>query len=212
MAQILLDTQSIPTTPAAGQGIIYFDNVTKKLTTKNDAGTVDTVDDVVTTTTANQTGFAADTYMTGSSLAIPPGLLRVSSSYYFVFDMAKTAAGTAATTVIIRIGTNGTIADTARLTFTFGAGTAAADTGIFEVWAHVRSVGASGVMVGMCRCTHALAATGLISTGASGSGVILVTSSGFDTTVASSFIGVSFNGGSSYSGTNTVQQAYLRNV
>lgn len=212
MAQILLDTQSTPTTPAAGQAVLYFDNVSKKLTTKNDTGATDTVDDVSNTSTANQTGFAADTYLTGANLAVPAGLLKVSTMYYACFDMVKTAAGTAAATVIIRFGTAGTIADTARLTFTFAAGTGAIDTGIFEVWAHVRSVGAAGVMSGMCRCTHALAATGLVSTGASGTGVILVTSAGFDTTVPASTIGISFNGGASFAGTNTVVQSYLKGV
>jgi hypothetical protein len=212
MAQILLDTQSIPNTPAAGQAVLYFDNVTKKLTTKNDAGTVDTVDDVANASTANQTGFAADTYLTGTNLAIPPGLVRAGSIYYACFDMTKTAAGIAAPTVIIRFGTNGNISDTAQVTFTFGAGTAAADTGIFEVWAHFRNVGASAVLAGMCRCTHHLAATGLVSTGASGTGIILATSAGFNSAVASSTIGISFNGGASFSGTNTVVESWLKNV
>lgn len=212
MAQILLDTQSTPTTPAAGQAVLYFDNVSKKLTTKNDAGTVDTIDDVASGSTANQTGFAADTYLTGASLAIPAGLLKVSTVYYCAFDMVKTAAGTAQFAINVRIGTAGTIADTSRLTFTFAAGTAAVDTGVFEVWVLVRSVGASGVIQGMCRCTHALAATGLISTGAAGSGTLLVTSSSFDTTVAASTIGISANGGASFSGTNTTVLSHLRGV
>ena len=215
MAQILLDTQIIPTTPAAGQGIIYFDNVTKKLTTKNDVGTVDTLDDVASTSTATvSAGYAADTYLAGSSLAIPTGLVRVSSMYYCCFDMVKTAAGIATPIVTIRIGTAGTIADTARITFTFAAGTAAVDTGIFEIWAHFRSVGSgtSAVLQGMCECTHSLAATGLTSTGASGAGIILAGSAGFDSTVPTSFIGVSFNGGASFSGTNTMVQSLMRNV
>lgn len=215
MAQIVIDTQAVPTTPAAGQAIIYFDNVSKKLTTRNDAGSVDTVDDVATTSTAAvAAAYAADTYVAGSSLAIPAGLVRVNSMYYCCFDMTKTAAGVAAATVIVRIGTAGNIADTAILTFTFGAGSAAIDTGIFEVWAHFRTVGSgtSAVLSGMCQCTHALAATGLVSTGASGNGLILATSAGFNSTVASSFIGVSFNGGAAFAGTNTVVQSYMRNV
>lgn len=212
MALILLDTQSTPTTPSAGQGKLYFDNVSKKLTTVNDAGVIDTMDDVSNVSTANQTGFAADTYLTGANLAIPPGLLKVGTMYYNCFDMTKTGAGTAAATVIVRIGTAGTIADTARLTFTFAVGTGVIDTGIFETWVSVRSVGAAGVLVGMCRCTHHLAATGLTTTGASGIGIILVTSAGFDTTIAASTIGISFNGGASFAGTNTVVQSWLKAV
>ena len=212
MAEILLDNQSAPTTPASGTTYIYVDSTSKKLTTKNDTGTTDTVDDVANASTANQTGFAADTYVAGSSLTVPPGLLRVGSMFYCCFDMVKTAAGTAAATIIIRFGTAGTTADTARITFTWGAGTAAVDSGIFEVWAHVRTAGASGVLVGIARCTHHLAATGLISTGASGMGFLTVTSSAFDMTVANSIIGVSFNGGTSFAGTNTVVQSYMKNV
>lgn len=212
MAQILLDTQSTPVTPAAGQAVLYFDNVSKKLTTKNDAGVIDTVDDVSAASTANQTGFAADTYVTGANLAIPAGLLKAGTAYYAAFDMVKTAAGVAAATVIVRIGTAGTIADTARLTFTFGAGTAAVDTGLFEVWVIVRSVGGAGVITGLCRCTHHLAATGLVSTGASGTGILTVTSASFDTTVAASTIGISFNGGASFAGTNTYVSANFKGI
>lgn len=211
MADILLDVQSNPATPAGGQAVVSINTTNKRLVVTDDAGRAATVEGLFNASTANQTGFAADTYVAGSNLTVPPALLRVGGTYYCSFDMVKTAAGTAATTVIIRFGTAGTTADTARLTFTFGTGTAAIDTGVFEVWAHVRTSGASGVMVGMCRCTHHLAATGLVSTGASGTGIILVTSGSFDMTVASSIIGISFNGGGSYVGTNTVVQSRLTN-
>jgi hypothetical protein len=213
MADILLDAQSTPVTPAAGQGIIYFDNVSKKLTTKNDAGVIDTVDDVsAASTAAVAAAYAADTYVAGCSLPIPAGLVKAQTIYYACFDMTKTAAGSAAATVIIRIGTAGTIADTARVTFTFGAGTAAIDAGLFEVFASFRSVGASGVLTGICRCNHHLAATGLVSTGASGTGILTVTSAAFDTTTPASFMGISFNGGGSFSGTNTIAQAYFKGI
>jgi hypothetical protein len=132
--------------------------------------------------------------------------------YICTFDMVKTGAGSATPTVIIRIGTAGAIGDAAICTFTFAAGTAAADTGTFTVTAHFRTVGSGtvAVLTGTCLCVHALAATGLVSTGASGSGQIQVTSSGFDSTPAGSFIGVSFNGGASFSGTNKLVQAELR--
>ena len=127
--------------------------------------------------------------------------------------MVKTAAGTAAGTVIVRVGTAGTTADTARLTFTWGAGTAAVDTGIYGVIVHFRSVGAgtSAVLVGYVQLDHHLAATGLTATGAAGTGVLLVTSGGFDSTVANLVIGASYNGGASFSGTNTVVEAELLN-
>ena len=157
-------------------------------------------------------GYATDTYLAGSSIQAPPAGFTVGMRYVCTFDMVKTAAGTAAATVIVRIGTAGAVGDAAILTFTWGAGTAAVDTGTFTVTAHFRTVGSgtTAVLVGTCVCTHALAATGLVATGASGNGQLQVTSSGFDSTPAGSFIGVSFNGGASFSGTNKLVQAELR--
>jgi hypothetical protein len=212
MSDILLDVQSPSLTPAAGQIVVYGDSVSKKLQAKNDAGLVSTLGNVQNVSTANQTGFAADTYMTGSGIAIPASLAKVGSIYRFRFDMVKTAAGVATPIIIVRFGTAGTTADAARLTFTFAAGTAAIDTGVWELSCHFRSIGVAGVLTGMAKLDHHLAATGLSTTGAAGTGVILVTSAAFDTTVAASIIGVSFNGGAAFSGTNTLQQAELINV
>jgi hypothetical protein len=124
--------------------------------------------------------------------------------------MVKTAAGVATPIVNIRMGTAGTTSDASVLTVTFAAGTAAADTGIFEISITFRTVGSatSAVIQGVSRCTHALAATGLTSTGASGTGIIIGTSSGFNSTTQS-VIGASFNGGTSFSGTCTQVQAEL---
>jgi len=211
MADIILDVQSNPSTPSAGQLVVFGNTTTKRLTTVNDAGMADTVGGITNASTANQTGFAADTYLVGSSLSIPPALLRVGTTYRLKFDMVKTAAGTATPILIVRIGTAGTTADAARLTFTFAAGTAAIDTGVFEVRVHVRTAGATAVIVGAASCNHHLAATGLTSTGASGTGIILATSAAFDATVTNSIIGASFNGGASFSGTNVLVESELLN-
>jgi hypothetical protein len=101
------------------------------------------------------------------------------------------------------------VADPAILTFTWGAGTAAVDTGIFTVTSHFRLGGTAAVMAGICTCTHALAATGLVATGAAGTGQLSVVSSAFDCTPGG-FLGVSFNGGTSFVGTNTVVESELR--
>lgn len=164
--------------------------------------------------TANQTGFAVDTYLSGSSIAVPAGLVRVGTIYRLRFDMVKTAAGAATPILSIRFGTTGTVADTARLTFTWAVGTAAIDTGLVEVWAHLRTVGAgtSAVLVGIGKIEHALAATGLTTTGAAGSAQLMVTSGGFDSTVVNSIIGASFNGGALFAGTNVLVQAEAYNL
>lgn len=101
------------------------------------------------------------TYITGSGLTIVAGTLRVGTRIRWVFDVTKTAAGTAASTLDIAVGTNGTTADTARVSFTKPAGTAAVDCGRFVVEAIVRSIGATCVIVGHMSMTHNLTSTGL---------------------------------------------------
>lgn len=148
-------------------------------------------------------GFAADTYLVGSSIAIPPPI--VGSQYHVIFDVVKTAAGTATPIFNIRFGTAGTTSDTSVCAFTFAAATAAVDSGIVEIWGNFRTVGSgtSAVVQGLASIRHALAATGITSTGASGHGQIATTGGGFNSTTASSIIGLSVNGGTSAAWTIT---------
>ncbi len=156
------------------------------------------------------TPFATDTYLTGSAISIPAGL-QANSIYRCLFYATKTAAGVATPIVSIRFGMAGSTADTARCTLTFAAQTAAIDTGLFELTAIFRTVGAStsAVIVAIGKISHALAATGF-STG--NNGLTLATSAGFDSTVATSKIGVSVNGGTSAAWSVSAVQAELRNV
>jgi len=159
-------------------------------------------------------GYAADTYLAGSAITIPvAGGWKVSTNYVCKFDMVKTAAGTATFVITLRMGTLGTTGDAAITTLTFAAGTAAADTGICTVTADFRTVGAgtSAVIQARAEWPHFLAATGLHSTGASGYGAILATSAGFNSTTQT-IIGLSVNGGASFSGTNTMVDAYALNI
>jgi hypothetical protein len=157
-------------------------------------------------------GYGSDTYLAGSGILVPTGGFVAGAQYRCVFDMVKTAAGSAAFTITLRIGTGGgVIGDTSIMSWAFGAGTAAADSGVFTVYAHFRTVGATttAVIAGVVGCSHALAATGLISTGASGYGQISTVSSGFDSTIAATTIGLSVNGGASFSGTNSIVETTL---
>lgn len=163
--------------------------------------------DIPNGSSAQQTGFASNTYLAGSVITVNAGDWKVGSTYRCVFDMAKTTAGSAAPVVTIYIGTNGTTADTAVQTITWAAATGVADTGTFEVFVNFRAVGASATVASMGRCIHNLASTGLTSTGASGSGTITnSTSSTFNSTAATK-IGIAFNGGASYVGTSNICQA-----
>lgn len=158
-------------------------------------------------------GYATDTLLAGSSILLPSGVTIAGILYEVIFDMVKTAAGTAAPIVNIRFGTAGTTADASICTMTFGAGTAAVDTGRFTMVGTLRSAGSgtTAVMAGSTMINHALAATGLTSTGASGTGQITTIGGGFNSTVANSYLSVSFNGGTSFSGTNNFVQARLYN-
>jgi hypothetical protein len=144
---------------------------------------------------ANQgAGFATDTYLTGSNITIPTGAPFVGTTYKLTFNATKTAVGTAAPVVILRIGTAGTTTDTAICTFTFGVGTAVADTGWFEVIATFRTVGSgtTAVVQGISR-VNCLPSSGISST----IKAVAVTSSGFNSTTAGLIIGASYNGGTS---------------
>lgn len=103
---------------------------------------------------------ATPAYITGSQLKAPPGGFKAGQRLRWTFNMAKTAAGTATSTVAIVFGTAGTVADTARVSFTKPAGTAVADEAYCIVEATIRSVSATGTVVGEFVLLHNLAATG----------------------------------------------------
>lgn len=158
---------------------------------------------------AQGAGFSSDTYLTGSNISIPSGQPVAKTIYRCTFDVVKTGAGTVTPIVTIRIGTAGTTADTARCTLTFNAGTANADTGEFTVTAVFRSVGSGTAAVLAARAAlvkGATATTGLVNLVGQ---TVTSVSSGFDSTVANSIIGCSFNGGTSFSGTVQVVESEL---
>lgn len=215
MADILLDVQSPPATPAAGQAVIYVDNVSKKLSQKDDTGKVDTLDDFLNNSVAAQgPGFAADTYLIGSSIPLLSVVPRVGTLYQCTFDVAKTAAGTVAPAIIVRVGTLGTTGDAARLTFTFPAQTAIADVGTFTVWALFRTVGAgtAAVLQGRANLIHKGTATGLTGLSIEPGPTVQATSAGFDSTVANTIIGLSVNGGTSAAWTVQLVESMVTNI
>lgn len=200
-------------TPAAGVTAVYADSTSKLLAVRNDSGgtygfPLFLSNQSVSTPGA---GFASDTYLVGSSIAIPAGFPRVGMTYRLVFDVTKTAAGVATPILIVRIGTLGTTGDAARLTFTFNAQTAAVDNGSFSVLATFRTVGAgsAAVLQGVGTLEHNLAVTGLSSVNPVGWQQLYVTSGGFDSTIANSIIGASVNGGASAAWTVTLVRAEL---
>ena len=190
------DGKVLAASSAAASGLAWVDPVINKFSTASVSA-----------------GYASDTYLAGSNVVATAGNWRAGTMYHLVFDMVKTAAGTAAPVVTVRMGTLGTTGDASIATLTWAAGTAAADTGLFEVFGTFRTVGSgtAAVLQVVGRCTHHLASTGIISTGSSGIGIIIATSAGFNSTTQTN-LGVSFNGGASFSGTNTLVQARTNNL
>lgn len=188
MADVLIDVQSTPSTPSAGQAVIFVDSTSKKLAIKNDAGF--TEGRVQNFSTAAQTPAAATlTYIIGSALAIPTGKMQVGTCFRWTFDMTKTAAGVATSTFSVVVGTLGATGDTARLTATKPAGTAAIDNGRVTWNVVCRGpLSASGIFAGHFEMTHhAPPTTGHFVTDSVG---ITSVSSAFDVTVANLVVGL----------------------
>lgn len=142
---------------------------------------------------------------------MPTGLvLQVGTTFRWTLYMTKTGAGTAAPIWVIHVGTAGSVADAARVTFTQVAlQTAVADTGVVEINAVLRNVGAAGVLAAGLAMTHVLAATGFSTLT---DNVMQVTSAGFDTTVAGTIIGLSVNPGAAGVWTHQVIAAEMKNI
>jgi len=137
--------------------------------------------------TADVTATGVDTYLTGSSINIPLSKLKAGGTFKWKFGITKTAAGLATPIWRVRIGTAGSTADAAILTFTGLVQTAAIDTYWLEIVALVRSIGAAGILVGILHGRPRLSGFPLAC--------LQVTSAGFDTTVANLIAGVSVNPG-----------------
>lgn len=189
MAAFLIDNQSAPATPAAGKSYVWIDSTTKKLVQTDDAGRNNGLlssNDA----TASLTISSVDTYVTNSGLLIPSFGMKAGQIYRWVLSATKTAAGTAATVFTVRIGAAQTTSDTSRLALTATtAQTAAVSSGTITVDVSVRSVSATGVIVGSVgvTCNNA----GL------GSGISGISSTFDNTALAGNYVGLSINNGAS---------------
>lgn len=136
------------------------------------------------------------TYIAGSALAVPVAGLRVGTWFRWRMYLTKTAAGTAASTWHVRLGTAGTTADTAILTFTqTGLGTAVADTGYVDILAVIRGpITSSCIAVGTCVLGHDLQITGF---SVRPNVIVQSTSAAFNATTASLIVGVTQTSGAS---------------
>lgn len=137
---------------------------------------------------------ASDTYITGSQVSTLNS--KIGTRTRWRFSITKTGAGVATPVWSIRVGTAGSTADAAVITFTGSAQTAVIDTAFVEMEVLFRATGTgtSAVVAGCYMLTHNLAITGFsvlaVNVGSAISG-------GFDSLTGTRKIGVSVNAGAS---------------
>jgi len=107
---------------------------------------------------------ATPTVITGSTIPIPAGGLRIGTVFRFTFAITKTAAGITTSVIVFQLGTAGSVADADILTFTLPVGTAVADAGWAELVVTIRGpLGGSCIAQGVLAFGHNGNTTGLIN-------------------------------------------------
>lgn len=153
-------------------------------------------------------GFAADTYLAGSGIALPAARLRPGTRYVLSFDATKTLAGIAAPVLTLRLGA-GAAGDASLGQMNFPAQTLAVDDGRFSLEVTFRSVGSAAVVQAVAALTHSLATTGLANVPGP---VRRLTSAPFNASTDNLVLGVSLNAGALAAWTVSLVQARLENL
>jgi hypothetical protein len=158
---------------------------------------------------AQQSIAGAITYLTGSDVTIAPARLQARSFYRCKFNIVKSAAGATTPVVQVRMGTTGTLTDTAQIIANLATQTAVADEGKIEVLVNFRAVGASTIIQAEVTLWHRLTTTGLSATASFTS--TLVTSAAFNSTTFTK-IGVCVNPSTNATWTIDLVQADMLNL
>lgn len=149
-------------------------------------------------------------YLSQSLVTVPAGAIAVNSVYHCLIQITKTAAGTLSGPLTFRCGTLGTTGDTGFAVMAQQTGTAAADTGLIDVFVLFGAPSASSTVRSLTNLVHNGTSTGLWNTGTLQFIVGSLSSSGattFNTTTATK-LGLSYNAGAaSVSHTLTVLKA-----
>ena len=207
MSRLLLrEHATTPSTPGASTVSLFTDPLSR-LGSVDDAGVVSLINtSTIASATASQTSLSG--YLSGSSIVVQAGQWKEKTTYRCTFDVSRpSTASNFFLTLVLRLGTLGTISDAAIVTMGFGISTSGAvDQGRVEVVATFRTVGTgtSAVVQGWATCNHARASSGIITTGDAGFGFIKTLSSGFDSTTQTT-IGISGTFGATTSNITQVQ-------
>jgi hypothetical protein len=146
---------------------------------------------------ADQSLSTSDVYLNNSALTLAAlGAPTIGRCYHWRFILSKTA-GTGVPVLTVRVGTAGAVGDTARLTFTWAAGTSVTDRCEIELEAMFIAVGATAILRGKANMTSNLTTTGFSN---AVKALQPADSGTFDATVAASIIGLSWNGSTVFAG------------
>ena len=157
--------------------------------------------------TANVTGFAADTYVAGSSILIPTQNFKTGTGYRCRISITKTAAGVAGLIATLRVGATASTADSSYFALNLSAQTAATDTTLLTYDFMTRSTGASAALVAhLSSISQPTTGFSSLLKGANG------TNTGDITAWPGKYIGVSLNGGASASFTVNMVQSEIYNI
>lgn len=179
-------------TPSAGVTALFVDT-DRSCKRKTDTGYVNSYQNAISTASQNMAA-ASRTYLNGSNIKVGSIKLQQGSMFRWRFNMTKTAAGIASSVFDIAVGVAGTIADTARCSFTKPAGTAVADEAWVGINAIVRASGLNGILVAEFVLMHNLSATGHAPVPCV---VLNSVSAPFDMTVANLNLGICVTPGAS---------------
>ncbi len=159
---IINNTSAVPVQPAAGKIALFGDTVNKALKQIDENAFVQQLGVINNFSVGSQSPAGVTrTYITGSRLQIGPQKVQAGSTFQWTFNLTKTASGSGASTFDIAVGTAGSTADTARISFAKPAGTASADEGTVEIRAICRTVNStSAILSGNFTLIHNLSATG----------------------------------------------------
>lgn len=148
MADILIDNQTLPTTPSSGKSVLFVDSTTKKMCQLDDSGVVHGILSRNCATAAQGALVTTEVYLTSSNLLIPSFGLPAGATLVWNISLVKTAASTAAPIWTVRVGAAGAVGDTSRIAATSTqAQTAVASDGTLVATCTVRTAGSSGILV-----------------------------------------------------------------
>lgn len=100
-------------------------------------------------TTLQTPAAATRTYIAGTRFALGSQRLQIGSMFHWGWSMTKTAAGVAASTIDVAIGSTGTVADGPQISFAKPGGTAAVDEAWCDLYMVVRGpINGNGVIAG----------------------------------------------------------------